>query len=83
MWQYGSNLGEMNEDLPWLQDGVAPQCAVPNITKKYGNTQTGRVFIPEDVKTKSYLGSHSVGNYYWIFSDLIPNDPRGGYVKPR
>lgn len=73
----------MNEDLPWLQDGVAPQCAVPNITKKYGNTQTGRVFIPEDVKTKSYLGSHSVGNYYWIFSDLIPNDPRGGYVKPR
>jgi hypothetical protein len=79
VWQYGSNYGEQNEDVPWLQDGVAPQCAVPGFgpmdKKKYG-----RVFIPLGVETKSYLGSHSVGNYTWIFN-RSNND--AGYVRTR
>lgn len=82
VWQYGSNYGigyNAGEDFPWLQDGVAPQCAVPGFTgvdpKKYG-----RVYIPSTVETKSYLGSHSVGNYGWIFNRMS-NDP--GYVKKR
>ena len=46
--------------------------------KKYG-----RVYIPDGIETKSYLGSHSVGNYGWIFTELVPGDIRGGYVKTR
>lgn len=80
-WQYGSNLGEQDEDFPWLQDGVAPQCAVQGMNTIIAPTIGGRVFIP-DVDTKSYLGSHSVSNYGWIFK-IIKDDPKGGYVKAR
>src|SRR5205814_753800 len=80
VWQYGSNYGQPDEDLPWLQDGVAPQCAVPGFAQVDQN-KYGRVFIPTDIETKSYLGSHSVGNYSWIFQ--IPNAPKSGYVKKR
>ncbi|MBA3665021.1 MAG: fibronectin type III domain-containing protein [Bacteroidetes bacterium] len=79
-WQYGSNLGEPNEDLPWLQDGVAPQCAVTGIDNIIAPTTGGRVFIP-NVDTKSYLGSHSVSNYGWIFTTRKLG--MDGYVKPR
>ncbi|MGZ3903974.1 MAG: fibronectin type III domain-containing protein, partial [Bacteroidia bacterium] len=78
VWQYGSN-----ENNPkWEQDGVAPQCKIPGITsqnpKKYG-----RVFFPKESDPKDYLESHSIVSYFWIFSDLKPNDTRGGYVKKR
>ena len=54
VWQYGSNLGQADEDLSWDQDGVAPQCVVTGIETKYPNTKTGRVFIPKSVTTKSF-----------------------------
>ena len=66
IYQYGSNLGQSNADKKWLQDGVAPQCAVIGI----GNN---RVFIPtyySDGKTKipkGFVESHSISNYGWIF----------------
>ncbi|MBA2610818.1 MAG: hypothetical protein H0U95_02525 [Bacteroidetes bacterium] len=89
-WQYGSNLNEKNADPIKEQDGVAPQCECTNLKSSNGQInsgngkaiKTGRVFIPSDVKTKSFVGSHSIDNYGWIFS-IISGDPKGGYVKPR
>ena len=84
VWQYGSNLGMENAgkiDPPWLQDGVAPQCDVPLISRSNSGVKNGRVAIPNTVITKGYLGSHSVGNYYWIFSERSPG--MSGYIKPR
>ena len=82
VWQYGSNLGETPQDAYYLQDGVAPQSAAPNILKSYPNTKNGRIFIPSSVTTKSFLGSHSIANYGWIFG-IIKGDPKGGYVNKR
>jgi len=82
VWQYGSNLDETDQDAYYLQDGVAPQAPAPNIKKLYPNTKNGRVFIPSSVTTKSFLGSHSIANYGWIFS-IIKGDPKGGYVSSR
>jgi len=84
VWQYGSNEDPINGDLVWEQDGVAPQCAVQGITKlpKLA-TIGGRVFIPNTWSHREFLGAHYIDNYIWIFSELIPNDFRGGYVKPR
>lgn len=56
--QYGSNLGEPDEDNCSLQDGVAPQCAAKHAK---------RLFIPNDVETKGFVGSHLTQNYMWIF----------------
>jgi hypothetical protein len=81
VWQYGSNLGEKGEDAYYLQDGIAPQCPVPNITGKYLKTKTGRIFIPSSVETKSFLGSHSISNYGWIFTERTQG--KDGYIKPR
>lgn len=81
VWQYGSNLGQANQDPVWDQDGIAPQCPVQGIENILNG---GRVFIPSFITTKSFLGSHSIANYGWIFN--IPNvaGPLGkGYVKAR
>ncbi|MBK9285261.1 MAG: hypothetical protein IPM51_13250 [Sphingobacteriaceae bacterium] len=69
-----------NEDPPWLQDGVAPQCNVPGIGLNLPGFSSKRIEIPREVETKSYLGSHSIGNYYWIFKKKSNEE---GYVKPR
>jgi len=84
VWQYGSNLDQQNPDPANKQDGVAPQCEVVNITNTYAKTKTGRIFIPSSVSTKGYVGSHSIGNYGWIFNIQNISGPLGyGYVKPR
>ena len=76
VWQYGSNLGEPKADPIYLQDGVAPQCAVGGL-----NTDN-RVFIPETVNfTKNFTNCHTIGNYGWIFKNQKKGMP--GYVKPR
>lgn len=80
VWQYGSNLDQTSPDPVNKQDGVAPQCEVVNITNTYVKTKTGRIFIPPTVDTKGFVGSHSIGNYGWIFSKT-PQEK--GYVKPR
>lgn len=81
VWQYGSNLDQDDHDLFCLQDGIAPQCAVPNINNTFANTKTGRAFIPSSVTTKSFLGSHTIANYGWIFTERTQG--KKGYVKPR
>jgi hypothetical protein len=74
VWQYGTN--EATTPL-WLQDGVAPQCAV----KGFGDDQ--RAYIPSDVP-QGFLKSHSIENYGWIFK-IQPNQKERskGYVTPR
>jgi hypothetical protein len=80
VWQYGSNLGEPNADPLKQQDGVAPQCAVPDIVSSHGKTKNGRVFIPNGVE-KDFLKCHTIGNYKWIFTERKLG--MDGYVKPR
>lgn len=76
VWQYGSNLGEADQDPIWEQDGVAPQCAVG------GLSDNNRVFIPKDWKPKGFVESHAISNYKWIFTKII--DPLAkGYVSKR
>jgi hypothetical protein len=82
VWQYGSNE---KLDLVWEQDGIAPQCPIPGIelTNLGSKTKYGRIFIPDKVNPKRYLESHMIVYYFWLFSEIKPNDPRGGYVRPR
>ncbi len=82
VWQYGSNLGIVDADPLYKQDGVAPQCGCPNLPQ-LPTKRLGRVFIPKEWAPKGFVESHSIGNFGWIFSELKPNDQRGGYVKPR
>ena len=75
VWQYGSNLGESDQDPVEQQDGVAPQCGVAGLPK------SRRVFTPKQVSfSKGFVSSHSINNYGWIFYKQ-PGQP--GYVKPR
>ena len=81
VWQYGSDLGQTGADPMWLQDGVAPQAAVGGLAIPI--TNRGRAFIPKNQGIpKGFVGSHSIGNYGWIFSNnLKDGDPV--YVTPR
>ena len=81
VWQYGSNLGQPNQDPMWEQDGVAPQCPVPDIKTPYLKTKTGRVFIPKSWAPKGFVECHTIGNYGWIFKEKKEGDD--GYVKQR
>lgn len=70
IWQYGSNLGQKNQDAPCLQDGVAPQAAVGGLDWKH------LVFIPRDKYTiKGFFDSHFIGYYKWILD--IPKGKKG------
>jgi len=82
VWQYGSNNnpGDPDRDSLREQDGVAPQCAVKDIENIPENTPHGRVYIPKTVTTKSFLGSHSIANYMWIFDIKSGNN---GYIEQR
>ncbi len=79
VWQYGCN--ELNPK--WEQDGVAPQCEIPGITTK-NPKKYGRIHFPKQFDPKDYLESHSIVNYFWIFSEIKynPTDPKG-YVRKR
>jgi hypothetical protein len=78
VFQYGSNLGETDQDVIYLQDGVAPQ------SKVGGLRDNQRVFIPDESNgrpvPKNFLDSHSIKNYWWVF-DKNKNDK--GYVKEK
>jgi hypothetical protein len=80
VWQYGTDERTVK---PYNQDGVAPQCMALGLDRLPAGTRGGRVYIPPDWPGQGYLGSHTVANYGWVFSELRENDPRGGYVKPR
>lgn len=75
VWQYGSNLGEQNQDPLHEQDGITPQQAVKNIDKV---TKGGRVFIPANWPTKNFVESHMIYSYQWIFDRIKPGEP--GFV---
>ena len=79
VWQYGSNLGEPNEDPLYLQDGIAPQIEVKDINI-LDPGKGGRAFIPNGVP-KGFKESHSISNYGWIFTER--KKEMEGYVKPR
>ena len=75
VWQYGSNLGMDGADPLCQQDGVAPQTYVG------GLPANNRVTTPKNAGfTKSFVESHRIANYKWIFQKTV-NDP--GYVKTR
>ena len=44
------------------------------------NLKSGRAYIPNEVETKGFLPSHSIGNYGWIFEKL---NGESGYVIPK
>lgn len=70
VWQYGSNLGQKNQDAPCLQDGVAPQSAVKGI----GNH---RIYFPTaNYNQKGFFDSHFIGYYTWILD--LDKDENGG-----
>jgi hypothetical protein len=89
VWQYGSDLDQEAHDPIKEQDGVAPQCECKGLVNSnnginIGNgkpIKAGRVFIPASVTTKSFVGSHSIDNYGWIFTER--KNGMTGYVKPR
>jgi len=76
VWQYGSNLDQINPDPVWEQDGIAPQSQVKNLDSAFVG---GRVFFPPSVKKKNFIDSHMLKQYHWIIKDLKPGDP--GYIK--
>jgi len=96
VWQYGSRrsinssygLGNDNDDPIHEQDGVAVQCAVPEIVNFEDSNEGryGRIYIPDqevlnqdlEIKfTKNFLNSHFEDKYKWIFKIEKGN---GGYV---
>jgi hypothetical protein len=82
VWQYGSNNnpGDPDRDPFYEQDGVAPQCAVPNITELSNEIPHGRAYIPDNGVERDFTESHSISNYGWIFSK---EKGENGYVKQR
>lgn len=82
VWQYGSNLGMTNTNIPidpvWEQDGVAPQCDVGNINSN--SNKAGRIGTPPNPGfSKCFTESHYIKNFGWIFNITTPK----GYVKKR
>jgi hypothetical protein len=71
VWQYGSNLGEQNQDPLGQQDGITPQKALKNIENVLVG---GRVFIPADWPNKDFVESHMIYSYQWIFERLKLGD---------
>lgn len=68
-----------NEDPCYLQDGVAPQCAVSGFDVGLGD-QYGSAYIPPDVFPKGFVESHLSGNYGWIFKI---NKKEDGFIDPK
>jgi hypothetical protein len=78
VWQYGSNLGEVNQDPARQQDGISPQTPVKYLTD---TEVSGRVFIPSDWPSKNFIDSHMIYNYQWIFDRLQPGNK--GFVHKK
>lgn len=77
VWQYGSNLGELNTDPLREQDGIAPQCAVKGIAQ-LSPEKGGRLFLPDDWPHKNFVDSHMIYSFDWIFDRIGKGEP--GYV---
>jgi hypothetical protein len=75
VWQYGTNLGEKNADPVVFQDGVAPQTKVCDleICKK-----SARIFFPKDWPNKTFIESHMIYNYQWMFDRIKKGE--NGYI---
>ncbi|MFM8596968.1 MAG: hypothetical protein ACKOBN_07750 [Flavobacteriales bacterium] len=69
VWQYGANADVAAADPICLQDGIAPQQAVPGIENLPPTTKGGRIYIPSNYP-KSKLGfikSHHLAYYNWFY----------------
>ncbi|MES2556494.1 MAG: hypothetical protein V4604_10110 [Bacteroidota bacterium] len=77
VWQYGSNLGEPNQDPLREQDGIAPQYAVKGIDQLPPD-KGGRLFLPSDWPHKNFVDSHMIYSFDWIFDRIGKGQP--GYV---
>ncbi|MEY4791830.1 MAG: hypothetical protein RIT34_637 [Bacteroidota bacterium] len=80
IWQYGANADVREADPIFLQDGIAPQQAVPGLDQLKDPTKGGRIYIP-NTYPKSKLGfikSHHLAYYDWFFW-IKPTDP--GYFS--
>lgn len=77
VWQYGSNLGEPNQDPLREQDGIAPQSAVKGIDQ-LSPEKGGRLFLPDDWPHKNFVDSHMIYSFDWIFDRIGKGQP--GYV---
>ena len=96
VWQYGTeerwNVDNTNPHEYWEQDGVAPQCAVPELSFREaldtstdpitGETyQAQRIRFAGDEDLLNFLDAHSVSSYGWIFTEIDKDLP--GYVRNR
>jgi hypothetical protein len=72
VWQYGSNLDQVNPDPLWEQDGIAPQCQVKGL---YFDQHHGRAFLPKEWPKKNFIDSHMPYNYDWIFDRIKKGEP--------
>ncbi len=78
VWQYGSHEGE---DIDYIQDGIAPQCAVPGLEFDSQSDSYGRIRFLGLEKNKNFLDAHYGANYDWVLSNISNQD--AGYVKKR
>ncbi len=78
VWQYGSHEGE---DIDYIQDGIAPQCAVPGLEFDSQSDSYGRIRFLGLEKNKNFLHAHYVANYGWVLSKVDENE--NGYVQKR
>lgn len=90
VWQYGSNNneGDPDRDPFWLQDGVAPQCAVKGIEEMRNILRYGRAYIPPTYHVGNgplgqFDGRHYLHNYMWIFTIPETGPNNVGHVKKR
>jgi hypothetical protein len=88
VWQYGSNLGQDNADPLWLQDGVAPQCAVGGLGDPAASIPNGRAYIPNTYTTTRGVSKTRITGYetdpmgnpipiYETYTDYTTEVPKG------
>jgi hypothetical protein len=77
---------------PWQQDGIAPQCAVPDLYfDQVAQTsfdednqiqyQGRRIQFDGESKHLNFTDAHFARNYGWIFTSIQKTEP--GFVEKR
>lgn len=69
VWQYGANADVSAADAICLQDGIAPQQAVPGIENLQEPSKGGRLYIPKDYPKRKlgFIKSHHLAYYDWFY----------------
>ncbi len=79
VWQYGSDLDQTYPSPVGVQDGVAPQKAVKGLNE-LNDGINHRILFPKDWPNQSFINSHMIYSYDWIFDRIKPGEP--GYIQP-